>query len=213
MKGEKIYSLYLRLYKKYGPPKQFWPQWCEEKKSLKLREVIALGAILTQRTSWHNADLALRNLKKEKLLSLKRIAAEKDVRWLRELIRPAGFGQTKPSRLVNFASFIVDNYGSLANFADEDLSVARRELLSLDGIGPETADSILLYAVDKPTFVIDEYTRRFVRREGLREQFGYDSLKEFFEKWLPREVEVYQNFHALIVINEKGEADSRMTVV
>ncbi len=209
----KIHNLYLKLYKKHGDPEKFWPQWCAKKKTSELRELVAIGAILTQRTSWHNADLALRNLKKEKLLSLKSIASLKGLDKLTELIKPAGFYQTKPKRLFGLASFIIDNYENLGNFSKENLIVARGKLLNLYGIGPETADTILLYAVDRPTFVIDEYTKRLVSGERLSNKLAYDHLKELFEISLPKKVEIYQNFHALIIVEQKGKRGSIMRVV
>lgn len=102
-----FYQLYFELLGKYGSPVKFWPQWCARRKSLREREIIAIGAILTQRTSWHNAHLALVNLKKAKLLSLEKIAALKDLKTLTELIKPAGFFRSKPRRLKDFCSFVV----------------------------------------------------------------------------------------------------------
>lgn len=209
----RIYQLYLELLRKHGEPEKFWPQWCASKKFPGLRELIAIGAILTQRTSWHNADLALRNLQKAGLLSVEKIANLSNSNCLRELIRPAGFYQTKPQRLFDFCFFIVREYGGLENFREEDLKIAREKLLSVKGIGPETADTILLYALDRPTFVIDEYTRRLVKKRGLAKEFSYDYLKDLFEKNLPRDVKIYQDFHALIIIEEKGAAGSMMRKV
>ena len=209
----KIHQLYLELKQKYDPAEKFWPQWCAPKKPPKIRELIAIGAILTQRTSWHNADLALRNLKKEKLLSLSRIANLPNLDRLTELIRPAGFFQSKPRRLFDFCSFVIKEYGSLENLMKEDLEVARKKLLALNGIGPETADTILLYALDRPSFVIDEYTKRLVKKRKLATNFAYDQLKELFETNLPRDVKIYQDLHALIIIEQKGEAGSVMRKV
>jgi len=206
----KIYQLYLELLEKHGPAVRFWPQWCAKRKSPTTREKIAIGAILTQRTSWHNAHLALLNLKKEGLLSLPKIANLTDLSRLIELIRPAGFYQTKPKRLLDFCSFVINQYGNLKNFMAEDLLTARHKLLAISGIGPETADTILLYALDKPTFVIDEYTRRLVKKKALSENFNPDFLKNLFEKNLPRDVKIFQDFHALIIIDQKGEVESRM---
>ncbi|PIS38946.1 MAG: endonuclease [Candidatus Nealsonbacteria bacterium CG08_land_8_20_14_0_20_43_11] len=208
-----VYQLYHRLYEKHGDPESFWPQWCAKKKTDSLREIIAIGAILTQRTSWHNADLALTNLKKKNLLSIKKTADIDKPEKLKELIRPAGFYQTKPKRLLALSSFIVNEYGSLRKFMAEELPVAREKLLSLHGIGPETADTILLYALDKPTFVVDEYTRRFVKQKKLSADLSYAGLKGFFEKNLPKDAVVFQNFHALIIIEQKGRKGSIMEMV
>ena len=209
----KTHQLYLELKQKYDPAEKFWPQWCAPKKPPKIRELIAIGAILTQRTSWHNADLALRNLKKEKLLSLPKIANLPDLDQLTELVRPAGFYQTKPKRLFNFCSFVIKEYGSLENLMKENLEVAREKLLTLNGIGPETADTLLLYALDKPSFVIDEYTKRLVKKRKLATNFAYDHLKKLFEDNLPSDVKLYQDLHALIIIEQKGEAGSVMRKV
>jgi len=206
----KIYRIYQRFLKKHGPAVKFWPNWCAEKKSSRDKEIIAVGAILTQHTSWRNADLALRNLKKAGLLSIKKIAFLRDLKKLTELIRPAGFFKSKPRRLFSFCQFIAGKYGSLENFAKEDLETAREKLLELYGLGPETADTILLYALGKPTFVIDEYTRRLLKKEKLANKFDYGFIKGFFEKNLPRSAKLYQDFHALIIIDQKGEEKSLM---
>lgn len=208
--ANKIYQLYLELLERHGPPVEFWPQWCKEKKSLKDRERIAIGAILTQRTSWHNAHLALLNLKKKNLLSLPKIAGLTDFSQLVDLIKPAGFYQTKPKRLLYFCSFVIKEYGGLENLMAEDLKIARSKLLAISGIGPETADTILLYALDKPSFVIDEYTKRLVKKRKLTDNLNPDSLKKLFEENLPRNVRIYQDFHALIIIDQKGEPGSIM---
>lgn len=211
--SNKIYQLYLELLKKHGSAERFWPQWCVRKKTSKLREIIAIGAILTQRTSWHNAELALINLKKAGLFSLKKIASLTGLSQLTTLVKPAGFYQNKPRRLFDFCSFVVKEYGNLKNFMKEDLVIARKKLLFLNGIGPETADTLLLYVMDRPTFVIDEYTKRLVKKRKLATKYDYEHLKNLFERSLPRDAKIYQDFHALIIIEEKGEAGSFMKKV
>lgn len=212
--NSKVYGIYRNLVRKYGDPKEIWPQWCAKKKTKKDRELIAIGAILTQRTSWHNADIALRDMKEKGILSLKIIAKLPNLNQLTNLIRPAGFYQTKPRRLYRLASFIVKEYKNLDNFAKEDLSVARNKLLNLCGIGPETADTILLYALDKPSFIVDEYTKRFVSKLFPHQnKLDYYNLKSFFENNLPKKVEVYQNYHCLIIVEEKGLKGSLMKIV
>jgi len=213
MKSGKIYKTYLELYRKHGDPVSLWPQWCAKEKDAALREIIAIGAIMTQRTSWRNANLALKNLKKENLLSLNKIAALADLKKLTELTKPAGFYQTKPKRLFILASFIVKECKSLKNLGKENLETARNKLLDLYGIGPETADTILLYALDKPTFVIDEYTKRLVKRMRFSDDFNYDNLKQLFEENLPKDITVFQKLHALIIIEQKGKKHSLMEVV
>lgn len=205
-----IYKLYFDLFQKFGPVHRFWPQWCCWQKTSRMRELIALGAILTQRTSWRNSEIALENLKKEGLLSIEKIASLSDLNKLTDLIRPAGFYTTKPGRIHGLCQFITNEYGTIGNFRKEELEVARQKLLKLSGIGQETADTILLYALDKQTFVIDEYTKRLVKREKLSKTFDYESLQRLFEKNLPCDVRIYQDFHALIIIEQKGEKGSMM---
>ncbi|MFH0864295.1 MAG: hypothetical protein V1858_04385 [Candidatus Gottesmanbacteria bacterium] len=252
--------VYLDLQKKHGDPRQFWPGWCARKKSLKLREEIAIGAILTQRTNWRNVDMALTYLRSQGMLSINGIysfpenrdcrsrifsphvvrgklestapARSLDTRigkgisvgmlkivtqhslntfqTLEELIRPAGFYHQKAKKLWGFCRMVIEEYGSLKKFMKEDLATARSKLLNLWGIGPETADSILLYALDKPSFVIDEYTRRLLTKNKLVRNFDYDFLKNLFENNLPQNFRLFQDFHCLIVVEEKGTENSRM---
>lgn len=199
----KIYDLYQELFDRYGNPEKFWPQWCTNQKSEREREIIALGAILTQRTSWRNADVALLNLKKNNLISLKTISQLKNLDNLSELIKPAGFYQTKPRRVFELACFVEKQYKGIEKLKKENPETIRQKLLSLYGIGPETADVILLYALDKPSFVIDEYTKRFSKENKLSKNFDYDYLKKFFEKSLPKDTKIYQNFHALIIADQR----------
>jgi len=203
MRG-KIYQIYLQLLKKYPQTEEIWKVWCQSKKALKTKEEIAMGAILAQRTKWLNVEKALANLQKANLLSLAKISRLKNLSKLENLLKPAGFYKTKSKRLFEFCRFIQLNYGGLTNFTKEDLKTARKKLLGLYGIGPETADSILLYALEKPIFVIDEYTRRFVKKNHLAQKLTYDFLQNLFEKNLPREVELYQRYHAFIVSEGKN---------
>ena len=168
------------------------------------------AAILTQRTSWHNAELALKNLQQTKLLSLAKIAKLKPVQ-LRKLIKPAGFSQTKARRLIVLSQFVVKNYKTVRNLLKENTAELREKLLALYGIGPETADTILLYALAKPSFVIDEYTRRLVKKQGLGKELGYEHLQDLFEKNLVKNAKLYQDFHALIIISQRGVEKSRMS--
>lgn len=213
MTESKIYQLYLDLLKKCGSPRDYWPQWCKKEKTLRDREIIAIGAILTQRTSWRNAQMALENLKRADLLSFDKIAKLDSCELLVPLVRVAGFYNSKPKRLFTLCSFIVRNYGNIKGLLREKLKDVREKLLIISGIGLETADTILLYALDKPSFVIDEYTKRLVGKEHLVENFDYDYLKELFEKNLPMDVGVYQNFHALIILSQKEEKGWGMKVV
>lgn len=162
-----------------------------------------MGAILTQRTSWQNAEKALLSLDNGGWLSLEGIAQLESYQLLIPAVRAAGFFNTKPKKLWEFCRFVVNNYGGIEGLLEEKLGEVREKLLSLYGIGPETADTILLYGLDKPSFVIDEYTKRLVKKEKLSDSFDYNFLKNFFEKNLPAEVKIYQDFHALIIFSQK----------
>jgi len=196
-------KLYKELKKKHGSPKGQWSLWCKREKSEKEREEVIIGAILTQRTNWKNVELAFSNLKKAKINSLKDILKIKPQK-LGKLIKPSGFYKAKSQYLISLAKFIIKNYGSLNKMKKEDGKKLREKLLKLKGIGPETADSILLYALDKPVFVIDEYTRRLVKKRNLAKKFSYDFLQDLFEKNLKKDFRLYQDFHALIVIEGKN---------
>ena len=196
-------KLYKELKKKHGSPKGQWSLWCKREKSEKEREEVIIGAILTQRTNWKNVELAFSNLKKAKINLLKDILKIKPPK-LEKLIKPSGFYKAKSQYLISLAKFIIKNYGSLNKMKKEDGKKLREKLLKLKGIGPETADSILLYALDKPVFVIDEYTRRLVKKRNLAKKFSYDFLQDLFEKNLKKDFRLYQDFHALIVIEGKN---------
>jgi len=204
----KIYQLYQELLKKYGTPKGNWKKWCKRNKNWQDKEEIALGAILTQRTSWQNVELALKNLKKERILSIDKIyrLGQEDIKRLENLIKATGFYKQKAKRIYYFCEFIVKNYGSLQEFFKNDLAICRMKLLEIPGIGPETADSILLYAGEKLIFVIDEYTRRLVKKYNLSNRFSYDFLQQLFQQDLPKDIRIYQDFHAMIVLEGKDKA-------
>ncbi len=129
---------------------------------------------------------------------------------LAQLIRPAGFYHQKARRLWGFCRMIIEDYEGLDKFRRLKVGEAREKLLSLWGIGPETADSIILYALGKPNFVVDEYTKRLFRRNKLLNNYSYDYMKAFCEQNLPRDASLYQDFHALIVVEEKGEKAAKM---
>lgn len=166
---------------------------------------IALGAILTQNTAWTNVEMALHNLRAAGLLdpcSLFRMREEE----LAAYIRPAGFFRIKAARVRNFLQFLDGTCGldleALRNRTVEEL---RPALLGVSGVGPETADSILLYALGLPSFVVDAYTRRIFSRHGLvPEDIGYEELREFFMDALSPDVPLYNEYHALIVRTGKG---------
>lgn len=199
-----IERIYKKLKKKYGTPKGQWRLWCKRPKTKREREEVIMGAILTQRTNWKNVELAIDNLKKAKVISLKDIY-KLGKKKLAPLIKPAGFYKTKANYLFNLVKFIIENYGSILKMEKEKPEILGQKLLGLKGIGPETADSILLYALDKPVFVIDEYTKRFVERNNLAKNTNYNFLQKLFEENLPKDYRLYQNFHAFIVIDGKNQ--------
>lgn len=205
-KPTKILEYYFYLLKKFGNPGP-WPWFNQGVKHTK--EEIAIGAILTQNTNWRNVEKALNNLRKNQANSLEKIyqLGRNDLDELKKLIRPSGFYNQKAERLWRLSKFIVENYKNLDNFFKLSLNEAREKLLSLNGIGKETADTILLYAAEKPIFVIDSYTRRFVSsyfknissHHGRAKMINYKIMQKFFMNNLPRNVELYQDYHALIV--------------
>ena len=178
------------MLERYGP-QHWWPG------ETKLE--IVVGAVLTQNTAWKNVELAIENLREAQVLSLAAIN-QILIEELQELIRPAGYFRLKSRRLKNLTSFIEDKFGSLEDMFQLDQMELRERLLSVNGIGPETADSILLYAGEYPTFVIDAYTHRIAKRHGWIEyEADYHALKSFFEERLPADEKLFNEFHALIV--------------
>jgi endonuclease-3 related protein len=186
-----LIDLYDKLLKHFGE-QGWWPAETEF-------EVI-VGAILTQASSWSNVEKAIRNLKAENRLS-PRALLQVDEGELKEFIRPVGYYNAKARKLKTFVGFLYVNYdGDLGKLFSQDLMGLRAELLSLWGVGEETADSIILYAANKPTFVVDAYTKRILSRMGLAdEDTTYLDLKSFFELQLPVDVRLYKEFHALLV--------------
>jgi len=159
-----------------------------------------VGAILTQNTNWQNVEKAITNLKTAGSLDAKHILNMDEAR-LRELIRPSGFFNQKAVRLRLFCHFYLEHDGESGIKALEN---PRRTLLSLNGIGPETADSILLYALGIPVFVVDAYTRRIFSRLGLTAADAtYSELQDYFQTQLERDVPLFNEFHALIVHHAK----------
>ncbi|HEX08738.1 MAG TPA: endonuclease [Thermoplasmatales archaeon] len=194
-----LYDLYKKLLSYFG--KQNW--WPAEDKF----EVV-VGAILTQNTAWRNVEKSIKKLKEENLLSLEGILDTEKWR-LKNLIRSSGFYNQKADRLKNFVEYIDRNYkGDIDLFLNRQTEKVREELLSIKGIGFETADSILLYAGDHPIFVVDAYTKRLCKRlplEGI-DCDNYEEIRRKFERELKREIknrtkliEIYKEFHALIV--------------
>jgi endonuclease-3 related protein len=212
MKKPSLNQLYLELLDKYHDPANYWPQWCAKKKTIGDREKITIGMILVQRTSWHNANIALKNLKNKHLLSIKKIGSLKSLTELIKLIRSAGFYRSKPCRLFDICRFVVQS-GGVEELLKCDISQTRQQLLNIKGVGPETADTILLYALDKPVFIIDEYTRRWAKDNNLSALKNYDQLQKFFQKNLKPNLITYQNLHALIIICQRGQIKSQMEII
>jgi endonuclease-3 related protein len=166
---------------------------------------VMVGAILTQNTAWVNVETAITNLKTNGLLAHPAIAAA-PLEQLAQLIKPSGYFNQKAKKLKALVDFFKQEYGaSIDQMRREDTSVLRDKLLNVWGIGPETADSILLYALDKPVFVVDAYTRRIFSRHGFfPEDITYSQMQDFFETYLPPDVELYNEYHAQIVYTGKG---------
>ncbi len=188
---EQLTEIYQLLFDRFGP-QSWWPGETQFE--------IITGAILTQNTSWANVEKAIKNLKSAHLLTPEKLC-HLDVSQLAELIRPAGYYNIKASRLKSFLSWLFNNYdGQLQNLENLDTDRLRAELLAVKGIGPETADSVLLYAFDRPVFVADAYTARVAVRHGLIEpDADYEQLRELFQSNLPQKPQLFNEFHALLV--------------
>ena len=165
---------------------------------------IAIGAILTQNTAWTNVEKAIANLKREKLLSPRAILSC-PLEALETAVYPTGYFRQKALRLRIFCTHLLERHGgSMKSMAKRPLDELREELLGIPGIGPETADDILLYACDKPVFVVDAYTQRILHRHGLiQAPMRYEALRALFEGSLRADVALYQEYHGLIVYTGK----------
>lgn len=197
-------QIYGALLKYFGP-RGWWPirgvysagDYSAPRSEEEMLE-ICVGAILTQNTSWSNVEKALELLRRENLFSLKRLSAVSEAK-LAGLVRSSGYFRQKAKKLKIFASEVL-GHGSLESFFGRPTSVVREELLSIWGIGPETADSMLLYAGRHPVFVIDAYTKRIMSRLGVcASDVDYDSLQEIFHKSLAADVVIFNEYHALLV--------------
>ena len=187
-----LMNIYNKLLSYFGA-QHWWPA--------ETRYEVVIGAVLTQNTSWKNVERALENLKKENLVDEKKIL-DVDIGKLKELIKPAGFYNIKAERLKSITKYIVDNYRTTDDLAktEKDIKSLRNELLAIKGIGKETADSILLYALDKPIFVVDAYTRRIFSRFGImNNNMDYDEIRLIFENNILLDLNIYKEYHALIV--------------
>lgn len=187
-------NLYKLLLKAYGSVGKWWPGTSEE---------IIVTAVLTQNTNWKNVERAIENIyknkTKEKLLEY---LYELPVDYLAELIKPAGFYNLKARRLKNLLSFLKEYDFDLSKI--KRLENLREKLLKINGIGKETADSILLYALEIPVFVVDAYTKRLLKRMYNINLSDYDSVQNLFYENYPKDVKLFQELHGLIVEHSKA---------
>lgn len=186
-----LLEIFDRLLDRFGPL-HWWPAETPFE--------VCIGAILTQNTAWTNVEKAIRALKQAGIMSVSSLH-ECDPEQLARLIRPAGYFNVKSRRLKDFTAWLfLQHHGSLEQMFTVDWHELREELLRVRGIGPETADSILLYAGHKTSFVVDAYTRRLFRRLGLLpEAAGYDETRDLFMSTLPEDVRLFNEYHAQIV--------------
>lgn len=188
-------EIFNELYSIYGS-QDWWPAETQF-------EVI-VGAILTQNTAWHNVSIAINNLKKHGLLELFPLV-EADANLVKTLIKPVGFFNIKYKRLMNVLNYIAEKGLDNPKFSNAPIDELRQELLDINGVGPETANSILLYAFERPIFVVDAYTRRLFSRLGYSwmENASYDEIQRYFMDRLPSDSGLYNEYHALIVMHSK----------
>ena len=189
--GKRLMEMYDLMLNHFGQ-QHWWPA----EDALEMM----VGAVLTQNTSWSNVEKAITGLKKRSILNIKALH-DISVPELAEEIRPAGYFNIKAARLKNLIRFIFERYdGDISMLLMEKTDVLREGLLSIRGVGPETADSILLYAVGRPIFVIDSYTHRILNRHGLADdQASYHELQGLFMDNLAEDTGLFNEFHALIV--------------
>jgi len=189
-------DMFDRLLPHFGP-QSWWPAESPLE--------VMIGAILTQNTNWTNVEKAISNLKKEGLISLQQLTSL-SAADLAESIRPAGYYNIKAKRLQNLLQFIADQYeGDLTRPFSEDTRAMREALLSVNGVGHETADSIVLYAAHRPVFVVDAYTHCILARHDMApEEAAYHDIQSLFMDHLPEDPALYNDFHALIVLTGKN---------
>jgi len=199
--GRTLPEIYGRLWNAYGP-QHWWPADTPTE--------VVIGAILTQNTAWKNVERAIDNLRGANALDWSALRGLSKSRLAR-LIQPSGTYHVKAERLKAFVNDLWKQHdGSLASMLDGDLDAARERLLSTRGIGPETADAILLYAGGRPTFVVDAYTRRILRRHLLIEaNAGYETVRTLFHESLPADVQLFNEYHALLVAVGKRHCRTR----
>jgi endonuclease-3 related protein len=186
-----VLRIYDRLLKAFGP-QHWWPGDTAFE--------VMVGAILTQNTNWRNVEKAINQLKRHRCLSVSAIDRLPQDR-LGELIKPSGFFNIKAKRLKNFTAFLLQEYdGRISRMKRKRTQDLRRQMLAVNGLGPETVDSILLYALQKPVFVVDAYTKRiFSRHHMVGAKDSYDVVQDFFMCRLTPDVVLFNEYHALIV--------------
>lgn len=194
-KRKSLLQIYDALFAFYDP-QNWWPGDSPFE--------VAVGAILTQNTNWSNVEKAIANLKQANLLSPTALHAISEEQ-LAALIRPAGYFNIKAERLKAFLDFLAERYQrSMTKMRRQGVGLLRQELLGVKGVGPETADSILLYALGKPVFVIDAYTKRVLSRHGIMDHAAsYEAYQELFHNALDKEVRLFNEYHALLVMTGK----------
>jgi endonuclease-3 related protein len=202
--SQRLLRIYRLLYERYGP-QGWWPA------DSKLECII--GAILTQNTSWKNVEKAIENLKREGLLTLEALSRA-SLEKISALIKPSGYYNQKAIKIKNFINFLVEAYnGDLEVMLGEETWSLREKLLALKGIGPETADSILLYAAGKPIFVVDAYTVRILGRHGIIDkESSYHGVQETLMGALPVDLQLFGEFHALLVRLAKEHCKRREAI-
>ncbi len=185
-----LQEIYSTLFGSYGP-QDWWPGETPFE--------VMIGAILTQQTSWKNVEIAIQNLKDRNLLDVVSLCEISNDELEKE-IRKTGFYKQKSRAVKNLVHFLMEEYeGNLDEMCSENGQELRAKLLSVKGIGHETADSVLLYACNKPFFVVDAYTKRALRRLELIDTDNYEEIRNFFESSLPKDTKLYNEFHALWV--------------
>jgi len=188
-----LVDIFQRLFDHYGP-QSWWPAEHEFE--------VMVGAVLTQNTNWKNVELALENLRKHNVLDFHEIL-KLEIGDLETLIRPAGFYRKKANTIRSICSCLVDHQG-IEGLSRQSHEYCRKAILDITGIGDETADAILLYALDKPAFVIDKYTNRIVSRlNSTDSSLGAQDLQQAFMQQLPPQLACYQEYHALLVEHAK----------
>ena len=190
--NQSLLNIYETLYSSFGP-QHWWPAETPFE--------VMVGAILTQNTNWSNVERAIKNLKNSGMLDPFKIKSSHSKK-LAKLIKPAGYFNVKAGRLKSFVDYFIERYSADVQLMKAvPTEILRNELLEIKGIGPETADSILLYALEKPVFVVDAYTKRVLHRHGFieTERADYHDVQKLFHSELNRDVQMYNEYHALFV--------------